>query len=140
MLHVLVKMIKIYKYGEVSNEEIFARDNIASNVEATVSGIIASVVKGGDAALIEYTERFDKVKLSSLEVTKEEIDEAYETVDEKFVSIIKEAAENIKEFHLRQVRCGFSIEKENGVVIGQKITPIEKVALYVPLPSRGNVL
>ena len=125
-------MIKIYKYGEVANEEIFARDNIASNVEEIVSGIISNVANNGDAALIDYTERFDKVRLSSLEVTAEEIEEAYSSVDSEFISIIEEAAENIRKFHQKQVRSGFSIEKENGVVIGQKITPIEKVGLYVP--------
>ena len=125
-------MIKIYKHGEVANEEIFARDNIASNVEEIVSGIISNVANNGDAALIDYTERFDKVRLSSLEVTAEEIEEAYSSVDSEFISIIEEAAENIRLFHQKQVRSGFSIEKENGVVIGQKITPIEKVGLYVP--------
>ena len=125
-------MIKIYKYGEVSNEEIFARDNIASNVEDIVKEIVSSVANGGDAALFDYTERFDKVSLKSLEVTAEEIDEAYSSLDEKFISIIKEACDNIREYHKKQVRAGFTIEKENGVVIGQKVTPIEKVGLYVP--------
>ena len=125
-------MIKIYKYGEVANEEIFARDNIASDVEEIVSGIISNVVSNGDSALLDYTERFDKVRLSSLEVSAEEIEEAYSSVDSEFIAIIKEAADNIREFHQKQVRTGFSLEKENGVVIGQKITPIEKVGLYVP--------
>ena len=125
-------MIKIYKYGEVANEEIFARDNIASDVEEIVSGIISNVVSNGDSALLDYTERFDKVRLSSLEVSAEEIEEAYSSVDSEFIAIIKEAADNIREFHQKQVRVGFSLEKENGVVIGQKITPIEKVGLYVP--------
>jgi len=125
-------MIKIYKYGEVSNEQIFSRDNISSNVEKTVREIISLVEDGGDSALLDLTLRFDKVKLNSLEVTAAEIDEAYASVDKDFISVIEEAAENIREFHKRQIRTGFSIEKENGVIIGQKITPIEKVGLYVP--------
>jgi len=125
-------MIKIMKYGEVSTGEIFARENIASNVEEIVAGIIDNVVKNGDRAVLEYCERFDKAKLSSLEVTKSEIDEAFALVDQQFVDIIKEAAENIREFHSRQVRNSFLISEKNGVVIGQKVIPIEKVGLYVP--------
>ena len=125
-------MIKIYKYGEVSNEEIFARENPTANVEEAVSEIISNVAKNGDKALFEYCEKFDKAKLDSLEVTKEEIDEAFNLVDEKFVDIIREAAENVRAFHARQVRNSFIISEKNGVVTGQKVMPIEKVGLYVP--------
>ena len=125
-------MIKIYKYGEVESGEIFARENISSNVEGAVSEIIANVIKNGDRALFEYSEKFDKASLSSLLVTEEEIDEAFSAVDPEFVEIIKEAAENIREFHKRQVRGSFIINEKDGVVIGQKVMPIEKVGLYVP--------
>ncbi len=125
-------MISIYKYGEVSNDEIFSRENISPDVEGIVSDIIANVIKNKDAALFEYTERFDKAKLSSLEVSEEEIEEAYQSVDEKFIKIIEEAAENIREFHRRQVRNSFVISEKNGIVVGQKVIPIEKVGLYVP--------
>ena len=125
-------MIKIYKYGEVSNGEIFARDNISPDVEGIVSGIIANVIANKDAALFEYTEKFDKAKLSALEVTPEEIDEAFAMADPEFVKIIEEAAENIRAFHKRQVRNSFVISECDGVVTGQKVMPIEKVGLYVP--------
>ncbi len=125
-------MIKIYKYGEVSNDEIFARENISADVEGVVSAIIDNVKKNGDAALYEYSEKFDKAKLSSLEVTETEIDEAFASVDTEFIDIIKEAAENIREFHKRQVRNSFVINEKDGVVIGQKVMPIEKVGIYVP--------
>ena len=125
-------MIRIYNYGEVSNAEIFARDNIASSVEGTVSEIIANVKQKGDAALYEYSEKFDKASLSSLEVSADEIEEAMAKVDAEFLDIIKEAAANIKAFHEKQVRNSFIISEKNGVVTGQKITPIEKVGLYVP--------
>ncbi|MBE6625497.1 MAG: histidinol dehydrogenase [Ruminococcaceae bacterium] len=125
-------MIKIYKYGEVSNEEIFARENIASNVEGIVSEIIANVVKNGDKALFEYCEKFDKATLDSLEVSEKEIDEAFASVDSEFVEIIKEAAENIRAFHKKQAKTGFELREKDGVVTGQKIMPIEKVGLYVP--------
>lgn len=125
-------MIKIYKYGEVSYDEIFARANIAASVADVVSEIIDNVKKRGDEALYEYCSRFDKAELSSLEVTKEEIDEAFSLVDSEFVSIIEEAAENIRSFHKRQVRNSFVISEKDGVVVGQKVMPIEKVGLYVP--------
>lgn len=125
-------MIKIYKYGEVSNSEIFARDNISPDVEGIVSDIIANVVKNKDSALFEYTEKFDKAKLTALEVTPEEIDEAFAATDIEFVKIIEEAAENIRGFHKRQVRNSFIISENDGVVTGQKVIPIEKVGLYVP--------
>ena len=125
-------MIKIYKYGEVSRDEIFARENPAESVSGVVSGIIATVRERGDAALYEYAEKFDKATLTSLEVTPEEIDEAFSSVDGELVEVIRLAAENIRAFHSRQLREGFTMEKENGVVLGQKITPIERVGLYVP--------
>ncbi len=125
-------MIKIYKYGEVSNSEIFARDNIASGVEGVVAEIIANVIKNGDEALLEYSRKFDKAELNSLEVSSEEIDEAFASVDDEFIQILREAAENIRSFHQRQVRNSFVISENDGVVTGQKVMPIEKVGLYVP--------
>jgi len=125
-------MIKILNYNEVSSGEIFARDNIASNVQDIVSDIIKNVIDNGDKALFDYCLKFDKAKLSKIEVTKEEIDEAFSLVEEKFIEILKEAAENIRNFHQKQVRNSFIINEKDGVVIGQKVTPIEKVGLYVP--------
>ena len=125
-------MIKILKCGEVSPEEIFARNNPTANVSGIVSEIIAEVVKNKDAALKAYGEKFDGVCLSDLEVKKEEIQAAYEKADKEFISVLEEAAENIRTFHVEQKRAGFALKKENGVIVGQKITPIEKVGLYVP--------
>ena len=125
-------MIKIYNYGQVSDKEIFARDNIAANVESVVAQIIATVVEKGDKALFNYAAQFDKVTLDSLEVTQEEMDEAFASVEPEFVEILREAAGNIRAFHEKQVRQGFRLERENGVVMGQKVTPIERVGLYVP--------
>ena len=125
-------MIKIYNYGEVSNAEIFKRENIDSGVEAIVAEIIANVIKNGDKALFEYALKFDKADISALEVSKEEIDEAFNIVEPEFLEIIKEAAQNIKNFHEKQVKNSFIINEKNGVVTGQKVMPIEKVGLYVP--------
>ncbi len=125
-------MIKIYKYGEVKNSEVFARDNIAPDVEGIVTDIIENVKKRGDSALFEYCERFDRARLSSLEVTEEEIDEAVASVEPEFLEILREAADNIRAFHSRQVRNSFVINEKDGIVTGQKVMPIEKVGLYVP--------
>ena len=125
-------MIKIYNYGEVPNSEIFARENISANVEDIVADIIADVRKNGDEALFAYSKKFDKAELASLEVTKEEIDEALSLVDPEFISVMAEAAQNIRAFHEKQVRTSFVINDRDGVVIGQKVMPIEKVGLYVP--------
>lgn len=125
-------MIKIYNYGEVENSEIFARENIAANVEGVVSDIIADVRARGDRALYDYSLKFDKAELTSLEVSDAETDEAMAAVEDEFVEILKEAAANIRLFHEKQVRNSFVITEADGVVMGQKVTPIEKVGLYVP--------
>ena len=125
-------MIKIYRYGEVNAEDVFARAEAKMNVGATVSEIIGNVRMRGDEALFEYTERFDGARLSSLAVTEEEITEATEAVEPEFVSILREAAENVREFHLMQKREGFSIERPDGTVIGQRVIPIARAGLYVP--------
>ena len=125
-------MIKIYKYGEVSNDEIFAREDLSANVEDIVAGIIADVKKNGDKALFAYTAKFDKAELSSLEVSKEEWEAGIKKVSSEFTAILEEAAENIKAFHKRQVRNNFILNEKDGVLLGQKITPIEKVGVYVP--------
>ena len=125
-------MIPIYEYGQVPNSEIFARDNIASNVEGAVTEILAQVAARGDEALREYTLRFDKVDLANLEVTEAEIDEAFAAVEPEFVAILEQAAVNIRAFHEKQRRNSFVVVDQPGVVLGQKIVPIQKVGLYVP--------
>ena len=125
-------MIKIMKYGEVAKDEIFARVEPTFDVTDIVSDIIENVSKNGDKALFEYCEKFDKAKLESLEVTKEEIEEAFSLVEPRFIEIIETAAKNITEFHKKQVRNSFIMNEQDGIVTGQKITPIEKVGLYVP--------
>lgn len=125
-------MIKIYKYGEVENSEIFSRMADTVDVSDIVSSIIENVKANGDKALFEYCEKFDKAVLTSLEVTEEEIEEAFNAVEPEFLRILRTAEENIRKFHEKQVKTSFIINEKNGVVTGQKITPIEKVGLYVP--------
>lgn len=125
-------MIKIMKYGEVPNSEIFARSVPKTDVAGTVAEIIKNVRENGDKALFEYCEKFDKAQLSSLAVTKEEVDEALSLVEPEFLEILEKAAKNIRKFHSRQVRNSFIINDEDGIVIGQKIIPVDRAGLYVP--------
>lgn len=125
-------MIPILKVGQVPNSEIFARVTPAVEVAAIVSDIIADVKENGDRAVKAYCAKFDKAELTSLEVTPEEIQEAVSQVEPEFLDILREAAENIRSFHNRQVRNSFVIADKPGIVLGQKITPIEKVGVYVP--------
>ena len=125
-------MIKIMKYGQVPNSEIFARVTPAVNVEKIVADILADVRTNGDQAVLNYNFKFDKAKLDTLLVSQAEIDEAFETVEPEFLSILEQAAENIRAFHSKQVRSSFVIADKPGIVLGQKVTPIEKVGVYVP--------
>ena len=125
-------MIRIMKLKEIAPEEIFARSNPQVDVSAVVREILATVRAQGDKALYDYCEEFDHVALPSLEVNQAEKDEAMQAVDPAFLEILRMAAENIRAFHRQQVRTSFILTDRPGVVMGQKIMPIEKVGLYVP--------
>ena len=125
-------MIKIMEYGQVARDEIFARQESNVDVSAIVADIIDKVRAGGDRVVLDYCKQFDKADLTALEVTQAEIDEAFEAVEPKFLDILRTAADNIRDFHRRQIRNGFIINDKDGIVTGQKVTPIEKVGLYVP--------
>ncbi len=125
-------MIKIYEYGKISDSEIFKRAEAKTNVESVVSDIIENVRKNGDKAVKEYCLKFDKANLDSLLVSKEEIEEAVSLVEPEFLRILEDAAKNIRAFHKKQVRNSFIINEKDGVVTGQKVTPVEKAGLYVP--------
>ena len=125
-------MIKILKYGEVSMDEVFARVTPSVNVEAIVTEIIENVRKNGDQALFAYTEKFDKAKLTDLLVSREEMDEALASLDPGFLEILEKAAANIRRFHEKQVRNSFILNDQPGIVMGQKIVPVDRAGLYVP--------
>ena len=125
-------MIKIIDYKNISKSDILERKDSGINVEDIVAEIIANVRKNKDSAIFEYCRKFDKAELDALEVSAEEIEEAIASVDPEFLEILNKAAENIYAFHSRQVRNSFLINEKEGVVIGQKVIPIEKVGLYVP--------
>ena len=125
-------MIKIYDRNEVPEEEIFRREEETADVSAPVAEILRDVKERGDAALLDYARRFDKAELSALEVTPQELDEGAAQVDGEFTQILREAAENIRAFHARQRREGFLMTEREGVILGQKITPLARVGIYVP--------
>ena len=125
-------MIKIYDRNEVPEEEIFRREEETADVSAPVAEILRDVKARGDAALLDYARRFDKAELSALEVTPRELEEGAAQVDGEFTQILREAAENIRAFHARQRREGFLMAEREGVILGQKITPLARVGIYVP--------
>ncbi len=125
-------MIRILKYGEVAIEEIFARSVPEVDVAGIVSAIINDVRKRGDAALFEYCAKFDGAELESLEVSPEEFEAAFAAVEPEFLRVLETAAANIRAFHEKQVHNSFIIAEKDGVVMGQKVTPLDRVGLYVP--------
>ena len=125
-------MIKIIRYNPADMSSILNRSYTEADVSASVKEIIANVRANGDKALFEYCEKFDGAKLSALRVSEEEMAEALSQVSPEFIEVLKKSAANIKRFHERQLREGFSIEDKDGIIIGQKVIPIENVGLYVP--------
>ena len=102
--------------------------------EKTVADILSDVRERGDDAVFELTNRFDKwdINSSNVIVTKAEIEQAYEQVDPEFIEILKEAAENIRVFHEKQLRDSWFYSKKDGSILGQKIVPIDSVGCYAP--------
>ncbi len=125
-------MIRITKYDNRADSEIFTRTGAAADIGKTVADILADVRKNGDAALLGYTKKFDKAELSSLEVSAEETDAAIASADPALFEVMKKAAKNIEAFHRRQLREGFVINGDDGVILGQRVLPLERVGVYVP--------
>ena len=127
-------MMKIYDFDKVSPAEIFDRDrgNQRLDIRDTVTDILNQVRDQGDQALYGFCEKFDKVKLSSLEVSSQEIETAFAEIDPDLLKTLTLAADNIRSFHLNQVRSGFIVTAPNGVVMGQRVLPIQRVGIYVP--------
>lgn len=120
------------RYGELPNEEIFKRNDPIVDVTDAVSGIISDVIRRGDEAVKEYTLKFDGASLDSMEVTDEEIKEALDQVEPEFIRIMEHAAGNIRKFHSAQKRNSFIINDDPGIVLGQKVIPLDRAGVYVP--------
>lgn len=118
----------------ILNDLLKRSPNHYSQYEATVNEIIAKVKSEGDTALFEYTLKFDKFVLNTenIRVTREEIEEAYGKLDSALVEVIRKSAENIRTFHMKQLRNSWFDAKEDGTILGMKITPIAKAGVYVP--------
>ncbi|SEA41870.1 histidinol dehydrogenase [Thalassobacillus cyri] len=123
--------MKILKKDKVTS---FKRSVDAGTEEqrAAVKSIIADVKQRGDEAIRHYTEKFDGIHLDSLKVDKDEIKQAYNQIDADLVTILKEAAENIRDFHAKQKSTSWFDTQADGTILGQKITPIDAAGVYVP--------
>ena len=125
-------MIRILKESETRREAIFAREDPVGSVEEPIREIIAQVRAKGDEALKRYTKEFDGVDITSVEVGQGAIDEGFRMADPMLVDILYRASERVAAFHQHQVRNSFLVNEEDGILMGQKIIPLERVGLYVP--------
>ncbi len=125
-------MLKIFVRGETPDAELVRREAGGRDVSAVVAGIIADVHQNGDAALVRYNAKFDNAGDAALEVTAAEIDEAYSSVDPELIRVMELAAENIREFHKRQLQSGYVMCGKNGAILGQRVLPLARVGLYIP--------
>ena len=125
-------MIRILKEAETDRAQIFAREDPVGSVEAPVREIIENVRQQGDAALKHYTKEFDGADIPTVEVGAGAIDEGFRRADPLLVDILYRAAERVAAFHQHQVRSSFLVNEEDGIVMGQKVIPLERVGLYVP--------
>ena len=108
--------------------------NSYGKFEASVAAILADVKEKGDEAVFDYTKRFDgaDINAENIVVTKEEIDEAYSLVDKQLVEVIRKALVNIREYHAKQKQYSWFDSTPNGTILGQKVTPLNRVGVYVP--------
>ena len=127
-------MKKLTYQDAVSNlSAVLKRDEAdTESVKQTVDAVIAEVKTKGDAALFAFTEKFDGVKLKALRVTEAEMDEALEKTDPALLAIMREAEANIRAFHEKQLESTWTTEPKPGITLGQKITPLARVGVYVP--------
>lgn len=126
-------MIKIMNIENASEKDILTRDiKLESGVESVVKEIIENVKSNGDRALYDYAEKFDGVRPSSLVVSEEEIDSSFTKVDPALIDVLYAAKLNIENYHRNQLREGFRSRESVGVIVGQRVLPLEKVGVYVP--------
>ena len=126
-------MMKLYRLEDLTPDQILNRDLRAEqDVEEVVDAIIADVRARGDAALRDYALRFDGARLEELEVSAQEMDQALADADPYFLDTLRMAAANIEAFHRRQLRDSFVMTEQDGVILGQKYTPVERAGVYVP--------
>lgn len=125
-------MIRIYRDGELNDAELLKRSEPNADVAGVVAAILEDVRANGDAAVLKYTEKFDGAKLTTMLVSEAEIEEAMAETEPEFLDTLRLAERNIREYHEKQLRNSFFFTRPGGVVMGQKVLPIEKAGLYVP--------
>ena len=125
-------MISIERYEGKLQRESLRQLEYKEDVSNIVSSIIEDVRNRKDEAVLDYSFQFDKVKLESLLVSKTEMVEAELFSEPKFKEVLAKAIDNIEKFHSKQISSGFFHTDKDGIVLGQKIVPIEKVGIYVP--------
>ncbi len=133
-------MIRIMKYGEEPNSAIFQRSTAAADVSGAVAEIIEAVRKEGDEALRRFEEKFDHVKLDKLEVTASEMEAAMARVTPEFLGVLERSAANIRSYHAKQQRPGYIMTQQPGLIVGQRVIPLERVGICVPGSGSGTPL
>ena len=133
-------MIRIMKYGEEPNSAIFQRSTATTDVSGAVAEIILAVRKEGDEALRRFEEKFDHVKLDKLEVTAAELEAAMAQVTPEFLGVLERSAANIRAYHLKQQRPGYVMTQQPGLIVGQRVIPLERVGICVPGSGSGTPL
>ncbi len=133
-------MIRIMKYGQEPNSAIFARSTAAADVSGAVGEIIEAVRIGGDEALRRFEARYDHVELESLEVTASELDAAMAEASPEFLGVLERSAANIRAYHAKQLRTGYVMTQQPGLVVGQRVIPLERVGICVPGSGSGTPL
>jgi len=125
-------MIKTIKSTELKKDSIAEKFLASASITSSVAMIIANVIKRGDEALREYTLKYDRCEPARFELSQAEMNKAYNAVDPEFLNIMERAAKNIEDYHRNQIQSGFDLPPNNGAILGQRVTPIERVGIYVP--------
>lgn len=129
-------MLKLFDYSKESKDKIIQilddRADEDNEIIKIVSDILKDVKKRGDQALREYSKKFDATYIEDFEVTEYEIENAFKVVEEDFIASIKIAADNITKYHKEQKSVGYKIEDKDGIYMGQRVLPLDKVGIYVP--------
>ena len=133
-------MIRIMKYGQEPNSAIFQRSTATADVSGAVAEIIQAVRKEGDEALRRFEEKFDHVKLLKLEVTASELEAAMAQVTPEFLGVLERSAANIRAYHAKQQRPGYVMTQQPGLIVGQRVIPLERVGICVPGSGSGTPL
>ena len=128
-------MLRLYRFAEdrsALQEQLSRSVSFDDSVQSAVEQILHQVRQNGDSAVLDYTERFQGVRLKEMRVSPEAIQEAYQCADPAFLAVLEEAYRNIVRFHQHEVEKSFFYEADGGVVLGQRVTPMERALLYVP--------